>query len=60
MPERRIYSPLHPTTRKYVSAGIEQDPLPKKLCELLDRLRQAEPIQDPHKPCGSDGGEREK
>jgi hypothetical protein len=46
MAERRTFAPLHPT-RKYVSAGIERDPLPKELCELVERLRKSEPIEDP-------------
>src|SRR5262245_36050000 len=36
MPERRTFAPLHPTTRTFVSAGIERDPLPKELRELVE------------------------
>jgi hypothetical protein len=47
MPERRTFSPLHPTTRKYAYGEIDRAPLPKQLRELVERLRQAEPIKNP-------------
>ena len=46
MAERGTFAPLHPIARKYV-ARIEREPLPAKLRELVERLREAEPIRDP-------------
>jgi hypothetical protein len=47
MPERRTFAPLHPTTRKYGYGEVDRGPLPKQLRELIERLRDAEPIKDP-------------
>jgi hypothetical protein len=45
MPDRGIFRSLHPTTRNYVAGAVHREPLPKKLRELLERLREAEPIK---------------
>ena len=47
MPEKRIFAPLHPTTRKYGYGEVDRGPLPKQLRELIGRLRDAEPIEYP-------------
>jgi hypothetical protein len=40
------FTPLHPTTRKYVARTV-QEPLPERLRELIDKLHEAEPIRNP-------------
>jgi hypothetical protein len=45
MAERGTFTPLHPTTRKYV-AGAVREPLPVRVRELVERLHDAEPISD--------------
>jgi len=46
MADRGTFTPLHPTTRKYV-AGAVREPLPERVRELVERLHDAEPITDP-------------
>ena len=40
------FTPLHPTTRKYVARTV-REPLPERLRELIDKLHEAEPIGNP-------------
>jgi len=48
MADRGTFTPLHPTTRKYV-AHIDREPLPARLRELIERLHEAETDRNPHK-----------
>jgi len=43
MADRGTFTHLHPITRKYVARCV-QEPLPKRLRELVERLHEAEPI----------------
>ena len=45
MADRGTFTPLHPTTRKYV-AGAVREPLPERVRELVERLHDAEPITE--------------
>jgi hypothetical protein len=48
MRQRHILAPLHPTTRKYVYGDMDRGSLPKQLRELVERLREAEPVINWH------------
>jgi len=52
MAERGTFSPLHPIARKYV-ARTEREPLPARLQKLVERLHEAEAIQDPREREGT-------
>jgi hypothetical protein len=39
------FSTLHPTTRKYVEEKVMGEPLPLRLRELVERMRELEPVQ---------------
>jgi hypothetical protein len=49
MSDGGTFTPLHPTTRKYVARGV-QEPLPERLRELVERLHEAEPISERREP----------
>jgi len=52
MAERRYVHALAPIARKHV-ARTERELLPAKLRELVERLREAEPISDPREREGT-------
>lgn len=54
MTQRGTFTSLHPKVRKYV-APTEGEPLPAKLRELIERLREVEPIRG---PGGREGARR--
>lgn len=46
MADRGTFTPLHPTTRKYVARSV-REPRPGRILELIERWHEAEPIRNP-------------
>ena len=41
---RRTFVALHPTTRTYLAEKATSEPLPSRLQELVERMREVEPV----------------